>query len=228
MRQVSQTKKRPFGTVLYVCLTCRNCPNTSATLLTNRRTCHPCVRLTCLACLNCSKAAKSTGVVIVSLVSLVSIAQKQQKTTGFAGVAQRPEILPGAVLLLGGLEGREAPALSGPPGHADGPSSASPGEVVVGQLDKVVQHGADCVVLVAVPLVVREPQSQLLRRHIAAATRRSGAPAGGPSERACCRPRGPRSTSGARALRRSWVVQCSRLFSGPGSGTFRVRSAISR
>ena len=60
-----------------------------------------------------------------------------------AGVAQRPEILPGAVavvacvveLLLGGLEGREAlPAVSGgpvlqllPPGHADGPSSASPG-----------------------------------------------------------------------------------------------------
>ena len=71
-----------------------------------------------------------------------------------AGVAQRPEILPGAVavveLLLGGLEGREAlPAVSGgpvlqllPPGHADGPSSASPGEVVVGQLEKVVQHGA--------------------------------------------------------------------------------------
>ena len=41
-----------------------------------------------------------------------------------------------------------------PPGHADGPSSASPGEVVVGQLEKVVQHGADGVVLVAVPLVV--------------------------------------------------------------------------
>ena len=49
-----------------------------------------------------------------------------------AGVAQRPEILPGAVavveLLLGGLEEREAlPAVSGgpvlqllPPGHADG------------------------------------------------------------------------------------------------------------
>ena len=67
-----------------------------------------------------------------------------------AGVAQRPKILPGAVavveLLLGGLEGREAlPAVSGgpvlqllPPGHADGPSSASPGEVVVGQLEKVV------------------------------------------------------------------------------------------
>ena len=42
---------------------------------------------------------------------------------------------------LSGLEGREAlPAMSGgpvlqllPPGHADGPSSASPGEVVVGQ-----------------------------------------------------------------------------------------------
>ena len=60
-----------------------------------------------------------------------------------AGVAQRAEILPGAVavveLLLGGLKGREAlPAVSGgpvlqllPPGHADGPSSASPGEVVV-------------------------------------------------------------------------------------------------
>ena len=50
-----------------------------------------------------------------------------------AGVAQRPEILPGAVavveLLLGGLEGREAlPAVSGGPVlHADGPSSASPG-----------------------------------------------------------------------------------------------------
>ena len=97
-----------------------------------------------------------------------------------AGVAQRPEILPGAVaaveLLLGG-QGREAlPAVSGgpvlqllPPGHADGPSSASPGEVAVGQLEKVVQHGADCVVLVAVPLVVREPQPQLLGRHVAAA-----------------------------------------------------------
>ena len=122
-------------------------------------------------------------------------------------------------LLLGGLEGREAlPAVSGgpvlqllPPGHADGPSSASPGEVVVGQLEKVVQHGADCVVLVAVPLVVREPQPQLLGRHVAAApdgdvAGRSGAPAAaalcGPSGRACCRPRGPRSTSGARALRR--------------------------
>ena len=101
-----------------------------------------------------------------------------------AGVAQRPEILPGAVavveLLLGGLEGREAlPAVSGgpvlqllPPGHADGPSSASPGKVVVGQLEKVVQHGADCVVLVAVPLVVREPQPQLLGRHVAAAADR--------------------------------------------------------
>ena len=32
----------------------------------------------------------------------------------------------------------------------------------VGQLEKVVQHGADGVVLVAVPLVVREPQPQLL------------------------------------------------------------------
>ena len=51
-----------------------------------------------------------------------------------AGVAQRPEILPGAVavveLLLGGLE-EGLPAVSGgpvlqllPPGHADGPSSA--------------------------------------------------------------------------------------------------------
>ena len=76
-------------------------------------------------------------------------------------------------LLLGGLEGREAlPAVSGgpvlqllPPGHADGPSSASPGEVVVGQLEKVV----DGVVLVAVPLVVREPQPQLLGWHVAAA-----------------------------------------------------------
>ena len=98
-----------------------------------------------------------------------------------AGVAQRPEILPGAVavveLLLGGLEGREAlPAVSGgpvlqllPPGHADGPSSASPGEVVVGQLEKVVQHGAGGVVLVAVPLVVREPQPQLLEWRVAAA-----------------------------------------------------------
>ena len=52
-----------------------------------------------------------------------------------------------------------------PPGHADGPSSASPG----GQLEKVVQHGADCVVLVAVPLVVREPQPQLFGRHVATA-----------------------------------------------------------
>ena len=33
---------------------------------------------------------------------------------------------------------------------------------MVGQLEKVVQHGADGVVLVAVPLVVREPQPQLL------------------------------------------------------------------
>ena len=56
-----------------------------------------------------------------------------------------------------------------PPGHADGPSSASPGEVVVGQLEKVIQHGADGVVLVAVPLVVREPQPQLLGWHVAAA-----------------------------------------------------------
>ena len=77
--------------------------------------------------------------------------------------------------MLGGLEGREAlPAVSGgpvlqllPPGHADGPSSACPGEVVVGQLKKVVQHGADGVVLVAVPLVV--PQPQLLGWHVAAA-----------------------------------------------------------
>ena len=102
-----------------------------------------------------------------------------------AGVAQRPEILPGAVavveLLLGGLEGREAlPAVSGgpvlqllPPGHADGPSSAPAGEVVVGQLEKVVQHGADGVVLVAVPLVVREPQPQLLGWHVAAVAGRS-------------------------------------------------------
>ena len=50
--------------------------------------------------------------------------------------------------------GRKAlPAVSGgpvlqllPPGHADGPSSASPGKVVVGQLKKVVQHGVDGVV----------------------------------------------------------------------------------
>ena len=99
-------------------------------------------------------------------------------------MAQRPEIPPGAVavveLLLCGLkvEGHEAlPAVSGgpvlqllPPSHADGPSSASPGEVVVGQLEKVVQHGADGVELIAVPLVVREPQPQLLRWHVAAAT----------------------------------------------------------
>ena len=52
------------------------------------------------------------------------------------------------------VKGREAlPAVSGgpvlqllPSGHADGPSSAPSGEVVVGQ---VVQHGADGVVLVA-------------------------------------------------------------------------------
>ena len=56
-----------------------------------------------------------------------------------------------------------------PPGHADGPSSASPNELVVGQLEKVVQHGADGVVLVAVPLVVREPQPQLFGWHVAAA-----------------------------------------------------------
>ena len=42
-----------------------------------------------------------------------------------------------------------------PPGYGRA-SSASPGEVVVGQLEKVVQHGADGVVLVAVPLMVRE------------------------------------------------------------------------
>ena len=101
-----------------------------------------------------------------------------------------------------------------PPGHADGPSSASPGKAVVGQLEKVVQHGADCVALVAVPLVVREPQPQLLGRHVAAAP--DGDVAGrsrdGLARRlllryvdrrgGCCRPRGPRSTSGARALRR--------------------------
>ena len=40
---------------------------------------------------------------------------------------------------------------------------------MVGQLEKVVQHGADGVVLVAVPLVVREPQPQLLGWHVAAA-----------------------------------------------------------
>ena len=90
--------------------------------------------------------------------------------------APRYCLAPWQELLLGGLEGREAlPAVSGgpvlqllPPGHADGPSSASPGEVVVGQLEKVVQHGADGVVLVAVPLVVREPQPQLLGRRVAA------------------------------------------------------------
>ena len=75
-----------------------------------------------------------------------------------AGVAQRPETV--VELLLCGLEveGHEAPpAVSGgpvlqllPPSHADGPSSASPGEVVVGRR--------------AVPLVVREPQPQLLGR----------------------------------------------------------------
>ena len=43
---------------------------------------------------------------------------------------------------------------------------------MVGQLEKVVQRGADCVVLVAVPLVVREPQPQLLGRHVAAAADR--------------------------------------------------------
>ena len=68
---------------------------------------------------------------------------------------------------------------------------------VVGQLEKVVQHGADGVVLVAAPLVVREPQPQLLAWHVAAAAdsdvagkkpRRSGAAAAaalcGPSGRA--------------------------------------------
>ena len=53
-----------------------------------------------------------------------------------------------------------------PPSHADGPSS---GEVVVGQLEKFVQHGADGVELVAVLLMVREPQPQLLGWHVAAA-----------------------------------------------------------
>ena len=91
--------------------------------------------------------------------------------------APRYRAVPWLELLLRGLEGREAlPAVSGgpvlqllPPSHADGPSSASPGEVVVGQPEKVVQHGADGVELVAVPLVVREPQPQLLGRHVAAA-----------------------------------------------------------
>ena len=103
-----------------------------------------------------------------------------------------------------------------PPGHAD----ASPGEVVVGQLEKVVQHGADGVVLVAVPLVVREPQPQLLGRHVAAAPDSDVAGRSrdglarlllrcGPSGRACCRPRGPRSTSGARALRRPWLCSAA-------------------
>ena len=96
-----------------------------------------------------------------------------------AGVAQRhtARCRGSGGAFFSGFEGREAlPAVSGGPvlqlllpGHADGPSSASPGEVVVGQLEKVVQHGADGVVLVAVPLVVREPQPQLLGWHIAAA-----------------------------------------------------------
>ena len=61
---------------------------------------------------------------------------------------------------------RRCPTRCGPSGRRP---SASPGEVVVGQLEKVVQHGADGVVLVAVPLVVREPQPQLLGWHVAAA-----------------------------------------------------------
>ena len=40
---------------------------------------------------------------------------------------------------------------------------------MVGQLEKVVQDGADGVVLVGVPLVVREPQPQLFGWHVAAA-----------------------------------------------------------
>ena len=76
-----------------------------------------------------------------------------------------------------------------PPGHADGPSSASPGEVVVGQLEKVVQHGA---------VVVREPQPQLFwvarsrsarRRRSRKKPRRSGAPAAA----ALCGPSGRRA-----------------------------------
>ena len=169
-----------------------------------------------------------------------------------AGVAQRPEILPGAVavveLLLGGLEGREALlAVSGgpvlqllPPGHADGPSSASPGEVVVGQLEKVVQHGADGVVLVAVPLVVREPQPQLLGRHVAAAP--DGDVAGrsrdGLARRLLLRyvdRRGGRAVDLEVRVARQGRELCGGLapvaqqaLLGPGSGAFRVRSAISR
>ena len=106
-----------------------------------------------------------------------------------------------------------------PPGHADGPSSACPGEVVVGQLEKV-QHGADGVVLVAVPLVVREPQPQLLGRVARSRIgrqprsrkrpRRSGAPAAaalcGPSGRAWCRPRGQ-----GRELCGGLLSECARL-----------------
>ena len=66
-----------------------------------------------------------------------------------AGVAQRPEILPGAVavveLLLGGLEGRKArggPVLQLlPPGHADGPSSAFSGDSLDLTLDLTEKAG---------------------------------------------------------------------------------------
>ena len=75
-------------------------------------------------------------------------------------MAQCAEILPGAVavveLLLSGLEA----CSEWRPAGSCWPSSAFAGEVVVGQLEKVVQHGADGVVLVAVPLVVREPQEE--------------------------------------------------------------------
>ena len=114
-----------------------------------------------------------------------------------------PKILPAAVavveLLLDGLEGREAlPAVSGgpvlqllPPGHADGPSSAPPGEVVVGQLEKVVQH-ADGVVLVAVPLVVRASAPRVARSRIGQRPRSRKRPrrSGAPAAAALCGPSG--------------------------------------
>ena len=54
-------------------------------------------------------------------------------------------------------------ALAPSAGLCCGPSLASPGKVVVGQL----KHGADGVALVAVLLVVRKPEPQLLGWHVA-------------------------------------------------------------
>ena len=44
------------------------------------------------------------------------------------------------------------------PSHSIGPTSTSPSEALVGPPEKVLQHGADGSELIAVPLLVREPQ----------------------------------------------------------------------